>query len=79
MNLCTKAVITGAAVLALATAAPAGAEPQPSGPGVGVCSFQGQQFVQYYWCTKPPSWLFQPGISSADAVPGVGTATSPYS
>lgn len=72
-----RALAASAAVIAMATAAPAAGEPY--GPGPGMCSFRGRHFVQWYPCTQPPAWLFQPGISSADARPGIGTTTSPYS
>lgn len=71
-----RSLVTGAAVIALAGTTPAAAEPY--GPGPGMCSFQGQNLAQYYPCAQPPAWLFQPEVSSADAVPGVGTANSPY-
>lgn len=62
--------------MAITGAATAHADDDPTGPGVGVCSFQGEYFTQYYWCTQPPAWLLQP--HSDEARPGPGTSNSPF-
>lgn len=69
------AVTIGVAAVGLLGAAAAQAD--PAGPGIGVCSFQGEYFTQYYYCDQPPSWLLQP--HSDDVRPGAGTSTSPFS
>lgn len=65
-----RLVAVAAVIVAGVLAAPAHAEP---GAGPGMCSFQGEYFVQYYPCTEPPAWVLLP--HSSDDRPGAGTAT----
>jgi hypothetical protein len=50
-----RRVMFAAAVIALASAVPAHAD--PTGPGPGVCMFLGAHYNVYYYCDEPQPWL----------------------